>query len=595
MSRRTINLLYVICIVAAALVWLSGPRNTETLYAKCWHSNTDPASGVAACDQLLEDSELDQEAVYQVRYLRQFGLRASGNNDAALQELLSLQGSDWEKRYRASNTLSKIYAEAEDYGASVQALETALLGLPADYPIQREAGMRSRLAWYYEALGRLDQAVLASEEAMALASGDSYTIEIRAWLHRQAGEYEAALQTLLKALENGPSDDWPLTELPRLLTQMNRQEELGQIVEGLLQANPDLRTVAYRFWFEMADEYSEAEEEDYLKTAEAFERGFEIVPEDAPVATIANAWSRLSWRYQKLDRFEEARIAAQNAYDTDPTHAYSLRHKAWLHRLDGEYDQALDLIVRALAAEPVNEWAIGELDRILALTGRLSEFPEYLTPVIKRATEAEELAFERGTNLIKQGRGEVAVQIFYSLMQHDPDDWENQRRFLDACLGAGDDCPPLWPEKRQDRPEITCEKAIELSAVTEFGILGPLESGISTKELLQDPDTSWRVASAAYVGATILQTGGTNGSSGGEIKVAQAIILYDTIMGCFPGSEASKYYREFIRSQSAQEVNGEQVFFHDLYFHENLRQNRLDLAWEVKGYDLNFVAQPTQE
>mgnify|MGYP000498262655 CR=1 FL=1 len=197
---------------------------------------------------------------------------------------------------------------------------------------------------------------------------------------------------------------------------------------------------------------------------------------------------------------------------------------------------------------------------------------------------------------LHHGREEFALggPPLRELARLEPENAKVVGLFFVNCLGAGDDCPPLWPEKRDDRPEITCDEAIEFDGIVHpetleplenINNLGPLEKGTSFNEVLQDPERSWIVASAAYMGATIVQM---DGGKENEAGVAQAIILYDTIMECFPDSEGTRYYREYTRSQSAQEMNGEPVFFQDLYFHENLRQNRLDLAWEVLDYRLGL-------
>lgn len=184
-----------------------------------------------------------------------------------------------------------------------------------------------------------------------------------------------------------------------------------------------------------------------------------------------------------------------------------------------------------------------------------------------------------------------SAPVFRELVRQEPQNLKTTNMFFRSCLGAGDDCPPLWPEKRADRPKISCEEAIEFSLVASPRSLEPMESGFSFYEMLQDPEKSWGLAAKAYTVAAIVLMQGSGDHLAGA---AQGVILYDEIMRCYPNSQGAEYFRERIRSQSLQEVAGEEVFFHDLFFHENLRQNRLDVAWRIKGYDLDFRSYGTE-
>ncbi|MBI1494443.1 tetratricopeptide repeat protein [Halocynthiibacter styelae] len=663
MSSGTLRLISIFCVVAAAFVWSQKP-DKRMMFA-CAQAGSFPAEGVAACNELLEGGGFHANEHYQFRYWRYFGLHESGQVAFAIRELTELQNSDWDDRYRALLTGASALSDSQEYENSVELFERALDVLPESYPTERVANIWSQLAWRYEAAGRLSDAMVASETAMGIAPDYPYTVEINAWLHRKNGAYDIALPILIRALELGPTDDWAVGELPYLLSLMERQDDLDDILDQLTQANPDLKTLEYLFWLEMADEYTDVDDEDYEKTVGAFERGLALVPENASSQDVAGAWTRLSWRYQKLDRFEEAREAVQIAYEIASDHAYTLRHKSWLHRLDGEYEIGLGLIIRSLEIDPEHDrgirallYTLKQLDREddvaqihntivvehtpdrASITEKwvdaLEESGEYvqaaelleaefdllqaeakderqlfmqLARMVNESGQAEariaeltdQIDAEPGDRFalyllgsLHSTREEFALSAFalQGLVRREPENAKAAGLFLVNCLGAGDDCPSLWPEKRGDRPEISCEDAIELSAVAEPGILEPLENGISLYEAMQDPDKSWIVAATSYTGATIAQI---EVKQDNMITVAQAIILYDAIMGCYPGSEGTLVLQEQTRLQSAQEVGGKQVFFQDLYFHENLRQNRLDLAWEVKGYDLDFAPQPTQE
>ncbi len=663
MSSGILRLISIFCVVAAAFVWSQNP-DKRMMFA-CAQAGSFPAEGVAACNELLEGGGFHANERYQFRYWRYFGLHETGQVAFAVRELTELQNSDWEYRYRALLTGASALSVAEEYEMSVELTERALDVLPENHPTERVANIWSQLAWRYEAAGRLSDAMVASETAMGIAPDHPYTVEISAWLHRKNGAYDIALPILIRALELGPGDDWAVRELPYLLSLMERQDDLDDILDQLTQANPDLKTLEYLFWLEMADDYTDVENEDYEKTVDAFERGLALVPENASSQDVADAWTRLSWRYQKLDRFEEAREAVQTAYEIAPDHAYTLRHKSWLHRLDGEYEIGLGLIIRSLEIDPEHDrgikallYTLKQLDRgddvaqihndivaehtpdrasitekwvdALEEAGEYAQAAELLEAefdLLQEAAEDErQLFMQLARMLIESGEAEARIaeltvranaepadrftlyllgalhhareefalggNPLRDLVRLEPGNAKAAGLFLVNCLGAGDDCPPLWPKKRADRPEISCEDAIELDAIVHPNTLEPLENGISFNEVLQDPDKSWVAASAAYTGATIAQMNGTREN---RIGVAQATILYDAIMECFPDSEGTRYYREYTRSQSVQEVNGEEVFFQDLYSHENLRQNRLDLAWEVKGYNLGFSPQPTRE
>lgn len=261
----------------------------------------------------------------------------------------------------------------------------------------------------------------------------------------------------------------------------------------------------------------------------------------------------------------------------------------------GEYAQAADLLETEFE---LLQAAADERLLFMQLAGMLNESDQAVARIaeltVRTDTEPEDryALYLLGALYLTREEFALSASVLQGLIQLEPENARAAGLFLMSCLGAGNDCPPLWPVKRRDRSEISCKEAIELSALTNPGTLEVVENGLSIHDLIQDPDKSWVTASAAYSAATIVQT---EASEETLTAVSQAIILYDTIMGCFPDSEGTRYYREYTRSQSVQELNGEEVFFQDLYFHENLRQNRLDLAWELKGYNPEFTPSPGQE
>jgi tetratricopeptide (TPR) repeat protein len=94
---------------------------------------------------------------------------------------------------------------------------------------------------YYHYWGFLDYdaALKVLDRAARAAPNDSRVIQLRAWVNRRAGNYEAAIADLKHALELDPRNELSFSGLGETLATLKRFDEGLPLLEQALELNPD--------------------------------------------------------------------------------------------------------------------------------------------------------------------------------------------------------------------------------------------------------------------------------------------------------------------------------------------------------------------
>lgn len=176
--------------------------------------------------------------------------------------------------------------------------------------------------------------------------------------------------------------------------------------------------------------------------------------------------------------------------------------------------------------------------------------------------------------------------VFHGFALHEPDNYRVVAHFLASCMMAKEECPPLFPDRRSMRPEISCADALAYYSDTFPRVDGEWWNPWSTYWLLRRQKSAWITAANIYNAAYIVVNFRDEKWSNSH---AATIILSDHIMRCNADIPGGMQSIELVK-QTAEPGQS----FYEVY-HEEMRENMLDVAWGVKGYDLDFAPQPTLE
>ncbi len=108
--------------------------------------------------------------------------------------------------------------------------------------------------------------------------------------------------------------------------------------------------------------------------AEAAAEQFEMLVEMKP--DYPRAQTNLGLQLMRLERFDEARAALEQAIEQDKNDAVAYNHLGVLARRDGQFEQALDYYNKAIEADP--DYASAHLNRGILLDLYMRDWPAAL-------------------------------------------------------------------------------------------------------------------------------------------------------------------------------------------------------------------------
>jgi tetratricopeptide (TPR) repeat protein len=239
------------------------------------------------------------------------------------------------------------------------------LKLPEGYkpkkPISQDASALVNKAKALLDLGRYDEALQASENAIEL--DPDYAI---AWNNKGAAlinlhRYDEALQALEKAIELDPTYEKAWSNKAAALIDLHRYDEALQASEKAIKQKPYYA----KAWNNKADSlFNLGRIDEALK---ASEKAIELDP------TYENSWNEKAVVLNNLGRYDEAFQAAERAIELKPTFA-----KAWLNKgmallNQGKYDQAVKAFDEAIRLDPNYDMAWNNKGWTLYKQGKYDE------------------------------------------------------------------------------------------------------------------------------------------------------------------------------------------------------------------------------
>lgn len=267
----------------------------------------------------------------------------------------------------------------------------------------------------------------------------------------------------------------------------------------------------------------------------------------------------------ELEQYDLALVGFEDALALTPRDIRVWRWKSHVLQHMERFDEALQAADSALTIDPSDQYSLKKRGGLLQDLGRLDEAEAYYTQLALDDPEAAWVPYRLGAMLHQQKRYARAASAYGSAVKLDPEDIRIRRSFIETCMQARADCPPLFPEARSERPTLSCADARRLAIETmsdQNKSAGHPESGRSDADLLIAPETAWVAASAGYlIAAMAFQAEPTR-------EVAEGVILYDRLLTCSDDS-----YRE----SPLFDVGDAHAEMQRLFGPE-VRENLLDLA-----------------
>lgn len=257
-----------------------------------------------------------------------------------------------------------------------------------------------------------------------------------------------------------------------------------------------------------------------------------------------------------------------------PNEALALNTLAYFYRREGQYDKALPLLERSRNLPQVNDWLQREYPMALAKADREEEAIKIYVAALVADPEAGWASSDLNTLLgpFPNDRYRVSAHLFLDESRAQPDRGDLLTKFLQHCMAAGEGCPPLHPETRANRPEITCEAALEewvdINPQLESRFHpGNLDERSVADHLRQGTLAAYLIAATYYIEVALnfMEERGPN--------EARKIILTDRLLHCNENGITDWVMETFLFKKD--------MGMDDL-FHAGFRENLLDLAWSLE-------------
>ncbi len=253
-------------------------------------------------------------------------------------------------------------------------------------------------------------------------------------------------------------------------------------------------------------------------------------------------------------------------------------HQAWqwfsfvLGEL-GDDEAAFDAIEKAHRLGPANTYTMQQRFRLLKKLERYEEADAYYTRLMEKypAAEDERLLWmprELGRMRLELKQYGPAAEAFREAYRLDLTHDQTAEGFFEACMFAGPDCPPLFPEHRSDYPDLSCDEALKKWAEfnPERREKALRDTGAKTlTELVQRNDwKSKQVFQWAFLGGVDWPNK--------SLEHAPRFLIHHRVFECVNDGKVS-YYEGF-----EQENEAGWKYTNEYIFSPQLRHNLVDLA-----------------
>jgi tetratricopeptide (TPR) repeat protein len=274
--------------------------------------------------------------------------------------------------------------------------------------------------------------------------------------------------------------------------------------------------------------------------------------------------------YIGVKDWEAAKREADLAIAADPKSEVPLQWKALVLARTKDYADALATIETALERAPANDYSLEMKGKLLRTMGADDQLHAYFAILAKNYPDRRWIKKAWGSHLIEDKLYDQLLGMTVEGIKRDPQDNGLVGYYYVACLGLGPHCPPLFPERRETYPELTCSEAIKRLG-EHFDYYGDKlrETGLQTVSELYAQETRWSKydIQALYAGQIAVLT------QSDPIEASEGFILASKVFDCvFP----EKYIYP-LRYVGPEGDDATMVYAH--FFTPPLRQNLLDLAY----------------
>jgi tetratricopeptide (TPR) repeat protein len=290
-------------------------------------------------------------------------------------------------------------------------------------------------------LGRYEEALRCYDRALEVQPSYAFAWNGKGIVLERMGHLERALACYQKAAEINPADVWHWCNQADVLVAMNRQREAIPLLEKALQQDP----AHPNSWAKLGQVYRLLQ--DYPQSIKAYEQAIRRAPEYAwahngyglslklngqleeALLSFKRAaryepnevwhWYNMVETLILLNQYEEAVHPAQRAVQVDPNHAPSWSKLGQVLRYVKRYEEALQAYDRSLALQPDSGWVINGKGIAYERMGRYEEALE----CYRRAADAGVwLAYFNQANImVRLGRNEEAVPLLEKATRVNPD------------------------------------------------------------------------------------------------------------------------------------------------------------------------------
>ncbi|WP_420585873.1 tetratricopeptide repeat protein [Ruegeria sp.] len=202
--------------------------------------------------------------------------------------------------------------------------------------------------------------------------------------------------------------------------------------------------------------------------------------------------------------------------------------KSYVLAKTGDHEGALSAIDTALEHAPGSDYSMEMKGTLFREMGLSDEFQAYFTDVLVSYPNRLWVWKTWGNSLLEDKLYDQLIEVTSAALKRDPLIDNLLKYYHSACLGAGPKCPPLFPERRDGYPELSCSDAMEQF---DFFDKKLKETGLKTVGELYAKETIWskRNIIAVYTGQVFVLT------DGDPREAAEHFIVVSKVFDCmFP-------------------------------------------------------------
>lgn len=367
----------------------------------------------AALEELKRIAAANPADVAATANLARAQARAGKTDDAAatLRAAIARNAKDAKQQEALTVALAQVLGDAMRYDEAINAYNDLLKshGI-ADAPLVADSDKQFASKYLEEIIrlqrqaGRTDSALetvarmrrlLGTSDLMA----EFYSID----LLREQGKRTEALAAAHAAREKYPENPSLLNLEATILAELGRVDEAATLLRTRLNGDFENDYGTNAAIVQMYIEANRGKE-----AVEAAQKLVQMTPKEAPAA-VAQSLVLLSSAQERAGDFKGAEESLRKILTGDPNSAIALNNLGYFLTEHGErLPEALDMIQRAVHAEPTNASYLDSLGWVHFKLGQLDEAERYLSDASRRNPRSPTIQEHLGDLLQKRGKPEEA-------------------------------------------------------------------------------------------------------------------------------------------------------------------------------------------